>query len=131
MEPGRCIAEFRTSKSLSQGFLCAAGQHFLAHEDGFPASAALEKGYNRRATLLVYLNDVPQVSWSMSACMQLVTQRLLTCYAHRVGAVKVELLAVCFASMSDLCSMLRLCCMTLLPAQTHSLESVWTVHKVS
>jgi len=42
-----------------------AGQHFLAHEDGFPASATLEKGYNRRATLLVYLNDVPQVSWSM------------------------------------------------------------------
>jgi hypothetical protein len=41
----------------------AAGQHFLSHEDGFPASAALEKGYNRRATLLVYLNDVPQVGW--------------------------------------------------------------------
>lgn len=38
-----------------------AGQHFLAHEDGFPASAALEKGYNRRHTLLVYLNDVPEV----------------------------------------------------------------------
>jgi hypothetical protein len=36
----------------------------LAHEDGFPGAAALEKGYNRRATLLVYLNDVPQVSTS-------------------------------------------------------------------
>jgi hypothetical protein len=42
--------------------LSCAGQHFLAHEDGFPGAAALEKGYNRRATLLVYLNDVPQVS---------------------------------------------------------------------
>lgn len=40
---------------------CSTGQHFLSHEDGFPASAALEKGYNRRATLLLYLNDVPQV----------------------------------------------------------------------
>ncbi|KAF8070861.1 ALB3.1 [Scenedesmus sp. PABB004] len=35
------------------------GQHFLAHEDGFPASVALAKGYQRRGTLLVYLNDVP------------------------------------------------------------------------
>lgn len=50
-----------------RGRLAPAGQHFLAHEDGFPASAALEKGYNRRATLLVYLNDVPQVSGS--TCM--------------------------------------------------------------
>lgn len=37
-----------------------AGQHFLSHEDGFPANIALDKGYQRRATLLVYLNDVPQ-----------------------------------------------------------------------
>jgi 2OG-Fe(II) oxygenase superfamily len=37
----------------------SAGQHFLAHEDGFPPNAALEKGYQRRGTLLVYLNDVP------------------------------------------------------------------------
>lgn len=49
--------------SLSNMVSCVscAGQHFLAHEDGFPGAAALEKGYNRRATLLVYLNDVPQV----------------------------------------------------------------------
>jgi collagen type III alpha len=37
-----------------------AGQHFLSHEDGFPSAIALDKGYQRRATLLVYLNDVPQ-----------------------------------------------------------------------
>eukprot|EP00879_Flechtneria_rotunda_P022671 GHRR01023943.1.p3 GENE.GHRR01023943.1~~GHRR01023943.1.p3 ORF type:complete len:141 (+),score=55.45 GHRR01023943.1:1041-1463(+) len=40
--------------------LLSTGQHFLSHEDGFPASIALEKGYQRRATLLVYLNDVQQ-----------------------------------------------------------------------
>jgi collagen type III alpha len=41
--------------------LClAAGQHFLAHEDGFPPQIALKKGYQRRATLLVYLNDVAE-----------------------------------------------------------------------
>ncbi|KAF6261608.1 hypothetical protein COO60DRAFT_1500337 [Scenedesmus sp. NREL 46B-D3] len=36
------------------------GQHFLSHEDGFPSAVALDKGYQRRATLLVYLNDVAQ-----------------------------------------------------------------------
>lgn len=39
---------------------CTAGQHFLSHEDGFPSAIALDKGYQRRATLLIYLNDVPQ-----------------------------------------------------------------------
>ena len=37
-----------------------AGQHFLSHEDAFPADIAKQKGYQRRATLLVYLNDVQQ-----------------------------------------------------------------------
>jgi hypothetical protein len=32
-------------------------QHFLAHEDAFPPAAALRRGFQRRATLLVYLND--------------------------------------------------------------------------
>ncbi|WIA11416.1 hypothetical protein OEZ85_011533 [Tetradesmus obliquus] len=36
------------------------GQHFLSHEDGFPSAIALDKGYQRRATLLIYLNDVLQ-----------------------------------------------------------------------
>jgi prolyl 4-hydroxylase len=36
------------------------GQHFLAHEDAFPPSAALQRGFQRRATLLVYLNDVQE-----------------------------------------------------------------------
>ena len=36
------------------------GQHFLSHEDAFPAEAAARKGYQRRATVLVYLNDVAE-----------------------------------------------------------------------
>ncbi|GLC36825.1 hypothetical protein PLESTB_000779000 [Pleodorina starrii] len=34
------------------------GQHFLAHEDGFPPALASSNGFQRHATLLVYLNDV-------------------------------------------------------------------------
>ncbi|KAG2426452.1 hypothetical protein HXX76_011683 [Chlamydomonas incerta] len=33
------------------------GQHFLTHEDAFPPPVVAAKGYQRRATLLVYLND--------------------------------------------------------------------------
>ncbi|PNW80149.1 hypothetical protein CHLRE_08g379950v5 [Chlamydomonas reinhardtii] len=33
------------------------GQHFLTHEDAFPPPVVGAKGYQRRATLLVYLND--------------------------------------------------------------------------
>ncbi|KAG2452417.1 hypothetical protein HYH02_002660 [Chlamydomonas schloesseri] len=33
------------------------GQHFLTHEDAFPPPVVATKGYQRRATLLVYLND--------------------------------------------------------------------------
>lgn len=36
------------------------GQHFLMHEDAFPYQVALRKGYQRRATVLVYLNDVKE-----------------------------------------------------------------------
>ena len=35
------------------------GQHFLSHEDAFPRDITVKKGYQRRATLLCYLNDVP------------------------------------------------------------------------
>jgi hypothetical protein len=38
------------------------GQHFLAHEDGFPPLLATSNGFQRHATLLLYLNDVQQVS---------------------------------------------------------------------
>ncbi|PNH11609.1 hypothetical protein TSOC_001536, partial [Tetrabaena socialis] len=37
-----------------------SGQHFLSHEDGFPPATASANGFQRHATLLVYLNDVPQ-----------------------------------------------------------------------
>ncbi|KAG2454686.1 hypothetical protein HYH02_000524 [Chlamydomonas schloesseri] len=37
-----------------------AGQHFLAHEDGFPPHIAASNAFQRHATLLVYLNDCPQ-----------------------------------------------------------------------
>ncbi|KXZ55466.1 hypothetical protein GPECTOR_2g1015 [Gonium pectorale] len=36
------------------------GQHFLTHEDAFPPAVVANKGYQRRATLLVYLNDCPE-----------------------------------------------------------------------
>lgn len=36
----------------------SGGEYFKAHEDGFPLSIAVDKGYQRRATVLVYLNDV-------------------------------------------------------------------------
>ena len=34
------------------------GEYFKTHEDAFPADVADRKGYQRRATVLVYLNDV-------------------------------------------------------------------------
>ena len=36
----------------------SGGEYFKAHEDAFPMAIAAEKGYQRRATVLVYLNDV-------------------------------------------------------------------------
>ncbi|KAG2489961.1 hypothetical protein HYH03_011591 [Edaphochlamys debaryana] len=33
------------------------GQHFLTHEDAFPPPVVAQKGYQRRATLLCYLNE--------------------------------------------------------------------------
>lgn len=35
----------------------APGEHFLAHEDAFPTVMLPETGFQRRATVLVYLND--------------------------------------------------------------------------
>lgn len=37
------------------------GQHFLAHEDGFPTGLARQNGFQRHATLLVYLNTTAEV----------------------------------------------------------------------
>ena len=37
----------------------SGGEYFKKHEDAFPIGIATEKGYQRRATVLVYLNDVP------------------------------------------------------------------------
>lgn len=42
------------------------GQHFLAHEDGFPPLLATANGFQRHATLLLYLNDVQQVSGALA-----------------------------------------------------------------
>lgn len=36
------------------------GEYFKTHEDAFPAEVAAQKGYQRRATVLVYLNDVQE-----------------------------------------------------------------------
>ncbi len=35
------------------------GQYFMEHEDAFPVELARANGFNRHATLLVYLNSVP------------------------------------------------------------------------
>lgn len=37
-----------------------AAQHFLSHEDAFPSDLAATNGFQRQATVLVYLNDVQQ-----------------------------------------------------------------------
>jgi collagen type III alpha len=52
--PGELVAE------MPQVARYLPGQHFLAHEDAFPPQAALQRGFQRRATLLVYLNDVSE-----------------------------------------------------------------------
>lgn len=39
----------------------SGGEYFKTHEDAFPNSVAEKKGYQRRATVLVYLNDVAEV----------------------------------------------------------------------
>ena len=36
------------------------GEYFKTHEDAFPEAVASRKGYQRRATVLVYLNDVAE-----------------------------------------------------------------------
>jgi hypothetical protein len=36
------------------------GEYFKTHEDAFPIEVAERKGYQRRATVLVYLNDVAE-----------------------------------------------------------------------
>ena len=38
----------------------STGQHFLTHLDAFPREVVAKKGFQRRATLLVYLNDVAE-----------------------------------------------------------------------
>ncbi|EFJ42400.1 hypothetical protein VOLCADRAFT_107241 [Volvox carteri f. nagariensis] len=53
-EPGQ------TAFELPQVARYQPGQHFLTHEDAFPAAVVGSKGYQRRATLLVYLNDCEQ-----------------------------------------------------------------------
>jgi hypothetical protein len=45
------------------------GQHFLAHEDAFPPLLAASNGFQRHATLLLYLNDVPQARPAVCVCM--------------------------------------------------------------
>eukprot|EP00747_Dinoflagellata_sp_TGD_P170560 gnl/TRDRNA2_/TRDRNA2_202434_c0_seq1.p1 gnl/TRDRNA2_/TRDRNA2_202434_c0~~gnl/TRDRNA2_/TRDRNA2_202434_c0_seq1.p1 ORF type:complete len:373 (-),score=80.09 gnl/TRDRNA2_/TRDRNA2_202434_c0_seq1:118-1236(-) len=53
-------AEGRFAYELPQVASYAPGEHFKKHEDAFPIEIAQNKHYQRRATLLVYLNDVQQ-----------------------------------------------------------------------
>ena len=50
--------ESKWSFELPQVAHYSGGEYFKAHEDSFPINIAAEKGYQRRATILVYLNDV-------------------------------------------------------------------------
>jgi len=50
--------EEKWSFELPQVAHYSGGEYFKAHEDAFPMAIAAEKGYQRRATVLVYLNDV-------------------------------------------------------------------------
>lgn len=46
--------------SLLQVTHYAPGQHFGSHEDAFPTPTARSNGFQRRATVLLYLNDCPE-----------------------------------------------------------------------
>lgn len=50
-----------TLRALPQVACYEHGQHFLSHEDAFHVRLARANSFNRHATLLMYLNDVPQV----------------------------------------------------------------------
>ena len=52
--------EGKWSFELPQVAHYSGGEYFKAHEDGFPIAVAADKGYQRRATILVYLNDVDE-----------------------------------------------------------------------
>jgi hypothetical protein len=52
--------EKKWSFELPQVAHYSGGEYFKAHQDAFPLAVAAEKGYQRRATILVYLNDVAQ-----------------------------------------------------------------------
>jgi Rps23 Pro-64 3,4-dihydroxylase Tpa1-like proline 4-hydroxylase len=57
--PRSCLIERVTGVGV-QVARYTEGQHFLQHEDAFPVEVARKKTYQRRATLLIYLNDVDQ-----------------------------------------------------------------------
>ena len=48
------------SYELPQVAHYSGGEYFKTHEDAFPPDVAERKGYQRRATVLVYLNDVAE-----------------------------------------------------------------------
>jgi hypothetical protein len=52
--------EGKWSFELPQVAHYSGGEYFKAHEDGFPIAVAADKGYQRRATILMYLNDVDE-----------------------------------------------------------------------
>lgn len=45
------------------------GQYFMEHEDGFPLMTAKQNRFQRLATILVYLNDVPEVQPYLIFCL--------------------------------------------------------------
>ncbi|CAG9466725.1 unnamed protein product [Pedinophyceae sp. YPF-701] len=57
--PGRLPPPGKYCFELLQVTRYEKGQQFMAHEDGFPQETMAQNGFQRRATVLAYLNDVP------------------------------------------------------------------------
>lgn len=56
--PGRAMLHRQWAFEGMQAAVYKKGQHFLEHEDAFPAALADENRFQRHATVLLYLNDV-------------------------------------------------------------------------
>ena len=97
-----------------------AAQHFLSHEDAFPAELAQQNGFQRHATVLIYLNDVAEVGGAPQ-CAAGCLLRAFSCAAshtaeqqlqHAALAVRLGLSILRLMRLAALhCLNSRLCCL--------------------